>query len=470
MLQTAVRQQSGAKKETSFVRVTRKTGYNLISLHSKKLTDAEAILTSWARLLIWRARICVDASALALPNLTLKPGSSPRATDACTSAQRAPKLKKDPLVRKCYEAGQSNIPSVFKDPSWGDPSPAEDVLIQSFYCKQKGNFENKIGTHPDKAGPSSPLFQGSSAGAMFLDFESVRTMKEDPDEGSASDLSDSERIPIPPSPCTPPELNLRAEEIDPHCFEHLSDTKFKPSDYYYPDFLPPPFSTWDLKGLAVFVNTECTSEPRPQPTGFLEKYVDRLLELEWLQAQTIQAEKGKAAKARPQTAPSALRTLKSPGKNKPLHSPLPSKQLTPHESFPRIPTSHSSHRRDLYSEGNSQLVPSQTHFKAACGSSAHPKRPCEVRSEAKKQPATKQQLPSTQPSQSRSMIQGAGNIRPPKQSSFHDSAAPHKSLTVYTCTDPKKNGNTNNYLPSKKVLSDKKLKANGMKQAPCKFK
>ena len=31
----------------------------------------------------------------------------------------------------------------------------------------------------------------------------------------ASDLSDSERIPIPPSPCTPPELILRAEEIDP---------------------------------------------------------------------------------------------------------------------------------------------------------------------------------------------------------------------------------------------------------------
>lgn len=374
------------------------------------------------------------------------------------------------MVRKHYEVSPSKIPPAFKDIRWHDSSRAEDVLIQSFYGKPKGKFDSN--SEGDEAGPCRPLYPGASADSMFLDFESVRIMKEDSDEGSASDLSDSERIPIPPSPCTPPELNLRAEEIDPLSFEPIFDAKHKQSDYYYPDFLPPPFNTWDLKGLAVFVNTECKMEPRPQPAGPLEKYIDRLLELEWLQAQTIQAEKGKATKARPQTAPSALRTLKSPGKSKSLLSPLPNKQSTPLESFPRFPSSPSGHRREVHGEGMSQAVPGHGHLKAAeatCGSSAHQRRPGEVRSEAKKRPSVKQPLLSMPACEGSSMIQGAGNMRPPKQSSFHGVAAPLKGLPASTCTQPKKNGSTNNYVPSKKALTEKKLKAS-IKQTPCKFK
>uniref|UniRef100_A0A8D0C152 Family with sequence similarity 217 member B n=1 Tax=Salvator merianae TaxID=96440 RepID=A0A8D0C152_SALMN len=390
-----------------------------------------------------------------------------RTTDKCTSSHRPSRLKKEPLLRKENEVGQSKIPS-----AWIDYSRADNA--QSFCCKQEGNWGGISTGHSEGREAYRSLYEGASADAMFLDFESIRIMKEDSDQDSASDLSDSERIPIPPSPCTPPALNLRAEEIDPLSFEDLFDAKFKQPDYYYPDFLPPPFNTWDLKELATYVNTECRSEPRPEPAGVLEKYVDRLLELEWLQMHTIQAEKGKAAKSRPQTAPSVLRTLKSPGKSKVLPTALSNKQTTPQESFPRLFSSHSTHRRDLCGERTSQVLPCEGLLKrgeVACGLSAHGRRPCEVRNETKKRPTAKQQFVNIRPSESNSMIQGAGNIRPPKQSSsLYGSATPLKGLPAYTCTNPKKNGNANNYGPSRKALADKKLKANGLKQAPCKLK
>ncbi|XP_077191876.1 protein FAM217B isoform X2 [Paroedura picta] len=394
-----------------------------------------------------------------------------RATNICTSSQKAPRSPKEPAVKKHYGAGRHKIPSAFKDASWSDSSRAGEVPIQSFYCKKPAKSERNPGRHTEEAEPCSSAYQVASADAMFLDFASVRIMKADSDEDSASDLSDSERIPIPPSPCTPPELNLRAEEIDPLCFERLSDAKGKQSDYCYPDFLPPPFDTWDLKGLAAFVNTECKSEVRPQPTGSLEKYVDRLLELEWLQMQTIQAEKGKAAKGRPQTAPNALRTLKSPGKSKSPHTLLPNKTLTAPGSFSRLPSYQTSHRRDLHSEGAGQVASCQGQRKATCGPSAHPRQPSQGKSrEARPRPSAKGQLLDKPPSESNSMIQGAGNIRPPRQSLLHGPAAPLKGLLPYTCPPPKKNGSANSYVPPRKVQADKKLKANGVKPMPCKFK
>lgn len=123
--------------------------------------------------------------------------------------------------------------------------------------------------------------------------------KED-DTDSASDLSDSERLPVLPSPCTPPQLNLRAEVIN--SVDLLPDipgprTEVADHDndnpYSYPDFLPPPFNTWSLRQLAIFLNTEGKGAPRPRPVGQLEKYLERLLQLEWHQIQTIQAENGR---------------------------------------------------------------------------------------------------------------------------------------------------------------------------------
>lgn len=134
------------------------------------------------------------------------------------------------------------------------------------------------------------------------DLGSLRLLehKED-DTDSASDLSDSERLPVLPSPCTPPQLNLRAEIVDsvdlnpdipgPRTVQTESHS------YNYPDFLPPPFNTWSLRQLAIFLNTEGKRAPRPKPVGQLEMYLERLLQLEWYQIQTIQNENSQPTSA-----------------------------------------------------------------------------------------------------------------------------------------------------------------------------
>lgn len=143
--------------------------------------------------------------------------------------------------------------------------------------------------------------------------------QKDVDTDSASDLSDSERLPVLPSPCTPctpPHLNLRAEVINSNDFppdfpgprgavEDVDESE-KPS-YSYQDFLPPPFNSWSLRQLALFLHTEGRGAPRPKPVGPLEKYLERLLQLEWLQIQTVQAESSRppGSRPRPQGFPSA---------------------------------------------------------------------------------------------------------------------------------------------------------------------
>ncbi|XP_029013452.1 uncharacterized protein fam217ba [Betta splendens] len=143
--------------------------------------------------------------------------------------------------------------------------------------------------------------------------------QKDEDTDSASDLSDSERLPVLPSPCTPctpPHLNLRAEVINTNDFPPDfpgprgtvgdEDDSEKPL-YSYPDFLPPPFNSWSLRQLAMFLHTEGRGAPRPKPVGPLEKYLERLLQLEWLQIQTVQAESSRppGSRARPQSFPSS---------------------------------------------------------------------------------------------------------------------------------------------------------------------
>lgn len=123
--------------------------------------------------------------------------------------------------------------------------------------------------------------------------ESLRQFEQkEVDSDSASDLSDSERLPVLPSPCTPctpPHLNLRAEVINSSDFPpafpgpHGATSDNDSVSYNYPDFLPPPFNTWSLRQLAVFLHTEGRGAPRPKPVGPLEKYLERLLQLEWLQ-------------------------------------------------------------------------------------------------------------------------------------------------------------------------------------------
>ncbi|XP_030819273.1 protein FAM217B [Camarhynchus parvulus] len=378
-------------------------------------------------------------------------------------------LHRSPPERNQSESFLHRLPPGTKGSTQENFYRAKDVPVQHFYCSRKEQLGKNHEEYIAGASPGSSKWQEASVGEMFLDFESVQIIKEDAEDDSASDLSDSERIPIPPSPCTPPELILRAEEIDPLCLEHIPEMGFKESEYYYPDFLPPPFNSWDLKQLATFAHVEGKAEFRPKPSGALEKYLERLLQLEWLQMQTVQNERGRATKGRPQTAPGPSRALKSPGKGKALLSPVPPRQAVPQEGAARLPRSCLGHRAEPCSEetrpARSLKVPERT------GGAAPPQRKTgDGRSDLRRKPAAKQQLLNLQPPESSSKIQSVGNIRPPKQTpAFHGAAAPIKGLKTHMCTNPKKNGNGSNYVPPRKPTVDRKIKTNGTKQTPRKF-
>ncbi|TNN79681.1 Protein FAM217B [Liparis tanakae] len=111
---------------------------------------------------------------------------------------------------------------------------------------------------------------------------------------SDTDLSESERLPASPCSRVPPQLQLRPEVIEDK--DHSSCTPGARGHTHgrldFPDFLPPPFNSWSLGQLSVFYNTEGRGAPRPQPVGPLERYLEKMLQLEWRQIQTVQEEGG----------------------------------------------------------------------------------------------------------------------------------------------------------------------------------
>ncbi|GAB1287301.1 Family with sequence similarity 217, member B [Apodemus speciosus] len=318
----------------------------------------------------------------------------------------------------------------------------------------------------------SSRYQAPSGSKLFLDFHSMEIMKGGADEDSASDLSDSERVAIPPSPFTPPELHLRAEEIDPVSFSLHPEQSRAESGHSYPDFLPPPFNSWDLRDMAVVLNSEGRSEALPRAAGLLGKYIDRLLQLEWLQVQTVQCEKARAAKAK---APGASGMLKSPGRGKLLTSAL-SKPLPSPEG---ISKSGPSRKKGFRHE---EAHPSYYAFETSPNSVDGPGRPrlCsqkqapEVRMEKKKKSSkgAKLQLraPPCAATQGNPAVEAHGNIRIPRQSAvLLDPVDSCRASRTQAHADLKKKGSANNcgYAPSS---SEKKLKTNGAKQSTYKLK
>ncbi|XP_072270575.1 protein FAM217B isoform X2 [Pyxicephalus adspersus] len=303
---------------------------------------------------------------------------------------------------------------------------------------------------------------------LFLDLELGKLTKED--EDSASDLSDSERLPIPPSPLSPPELNLRAEEINPGYFSHCFQPKGK--NYDYPDFLPPPYNSWNLSEISAFVNKEGKDTLQATPSGFLEQYVDRLLQMELLQLQTIQAEKAKMTKSRPQTSPGFCRNGKNLGKCKSWHSPLPNKQNFNQDSVFKMTCSQekSSHRKYTRRETSDPTCSCKSPSKLL-GSVDVPtsmfKQTQDVRVVTKKKSALNNQTTkdSSAPGGSSKMY-SSGNIRPSKQSSLsnHSLSNPKQakscklkktscqpsSLLDTDCSITKRNGKPN-HSPSYKM-------------------
>ncbi|XP_034023244.1 uncharacterized protein LOC117507479 [Thalassophryne amazonica] len=111
------------------------------------------------------------------------------------------------------------------------------------------------------------------------------------EEDSDTDLSDSERLPVLPFDPVPPKLELRPDVLVDSVSSHSH--RLRGQDHSeFPDFLPPPFNSWSLTQLAVFYNVEGRTAPRPRPISPLERYLERLLQLEWQQIQTVQEESG----------------------------------------------------------------------------------------------------------------------------------------------------------------------------------
>ncbi|XP_074066484.1 protein FAM217B-like isoform X2 [Macrotis lagotis] len=386
--------------------------------------------------------------------------------------------KKNPVEKKSSKSQLPLIPSQLKSSIIDVPQRTEDEL-KAHNCIERDPKRNITGSVAE-ATPFGSRFPEPSVGKLFLDVQSLSIIKENADEDSASDLSDSERIPIPPSPFTPPELNLRAEEIDPVCFDPHTDQGCEQAEYYYPDFLPPPYNSWDLNNMASSTSSQYKNEPLPQTIESLGKYIDRLVQLEWLQMQTIQNEKIKLAKARPQTAPSTLWSAKSPGKSKLFPSALSSRLLTHPEGFTKFVPGQAVHlrKREVHCE---EAHPSYYVFQsspktvdAVSSRSCPQKQNYEMRmKEKKKKPneGAKQQLLDLPCGDNSSKIQASGNIRIPKQPQMLLSSFEHlKPLKSPIGPNPKRNGNANNCGLTNKATAGRELKTNGGKQASYMFK
>ncbi|GAA6090621.1 uncharacterized protein fam217bb [Tachysurus ichikawai] len=116
------------------------------------------------------------------------------------------------------------------------------------------------------------------------------------DTDSGSDLSDMERLAQSASISDPPLLHLREEVINPSDFQpsRAPSRSHATSRDNYPDFLPPPFNSWSLRDLAVYLNTDGKNISRSKPSNHFERYLDRLLQLEWRQIMTLNEESSKS--------------------------------------------------------------------------------------------------------------------------------------------------------------------------------
>ncbi|KAM5305521.1 protein FAM217B [Glossophaga mutica] len=323
---------------------------------------------------------------------------------------------------------------------------------------------------PEGKAARSPL--GATGDALFLAARSMGVLKGDAEEDSASDLSDSERIPIAPSPRTPPDLRLRAEEIDPACFDldlHPGQGHAR-AQYCYPDFLPPRCRSWDLRGMAMLAHAERRPGAVPRAGGLLGRYVDRLLQLEWLQIQTVQGERAKGGKARLPAVPGG--PLPSPGRGK-LPAGAPSRP--PQDGAPK---SGPARRKGLpRTQGAPACHPFETPprpLEVPSGSRlGSQKQTLDVRTEEKKKKCTKSPRPPRwhlAGGDGSLAMESSGNIRIPRQpAATLDSAEARKASKPQAHAHLKKKGIANN-CGHASLSGEKKLKTNGGKQNTHKFK
>ncbi|KAM4741489.1 uncharacterized protein FYW61_002942 isoform 2-T2 [Anableps anableps] len=194
------------------------------------------------------------------------------------------KHKSNTSSTKCSTAQQHSAQGTSRFPPAAPEEDRMKIMVSSAAEHRKHKHTSALLCHslphssPDQQGELSPMQEKGGLSAH-------------PQQDSDTDLSESERLPLSPCPITP-QLELRPEVIedeDPTSHrQRVRGREYEGVDF--PDFLPPPFNSWSLSQLAVFYNTEGRGALRPRPVGPLERYLERLLQLEWHQIQTVQAE------------------------------------------------------------------------------------------------------------------------------------------------------------------------------------
>ncbi|XP_006873462.1 PREDICTED: protein FAM217B [Chrysochloris asiatica] len=359
---------------------------------------------------------------------------------------------------------KSQVPcasSQLKSSLIGAPQQAEAPWKESIYAG------GKLG--------QGPGCLGASGSSLFLDLQSMNIVSEDTDEDSASDLSDSERVPIPQSPLSPPDLRLRAEEFNPAYFQPYPEPGHARSEDKYPDFLPPPFNSWDLQETALLLNTEGKTDTMPRASGLLGRYIDRLVQLEWLQTQTVQTEKAKGTKGRPPAAPGNFWTLKSPRRSK-LPAAVLARPAPPQEgpSKPGPARKKDLYREDVHTPCMAFQTPLRPLDMPAGSGFLSKKQALEARTEEKKKrsfkSSSKLQRLDLVCGTSTAKIHSNGNLRASRPSAgIPDSGGPPKAPKTQAHPALKKKGTANNGNQAS-TSSEKKLKPNGGKRGACKFK
>lgn len=325
-----------------------------------------------------------------------------------------------------------------------------------------------------KRSPLGPRGRGASGSELFLDLQCAQIMKADADEDSASDLSDSERVAAPPpSALAPPEMHLRAEEIDAADPDPEPDPDADPRGaqptYRYADFLPAPFSSWDLRDLAVPPGAQPRPAAQGGAAGPLARYVARLLQLEWLQMQTVRSEKGKGARARPLPAPGAAGAPKGPGGSRGAAG-APAR---PHPEGP--PKPGASRRRELRREEARpsyyalDTPPRALHVGRGRGPSSQKPVPEDRTEEQKKKwsksPRLQRRDPPRGDSRPSADVCGGGGGTSTQGAAVRDSrGAP---IPPAPGSLKKKGSGT---CSQATTSSEKKLKTNGVKPSTCRFK
>ncbi|KAM7005417.1 uncharacterized protein LKV04_002184 isoform 2-T2 [Tautogolabrus adspersus] len=198
-----------------------------------------------------------------------------------------------------HQSAQATSESKSHTPSTGENRMEPLVQPAAQRCSHREHKHS--GYRGSRHTPAFPCHRPSEASPDVLNSLSLNSEVSSMsgyDEGdSDTDLSESERLPVSPSRWDPPQLELRPEVIeDEKCSSCIHRPRGRSNGGFdFPDFLPPPFNSWSLSQLAVFYNMEGRGGPRPRAVGPLERYLERLLQLEWCQIQTVQEESGKSA-------------------------------------------------------------------------------------------------------------------------------------------------------------------------------